>query len=134
MAMNDLSVENTIMVITGVGVIDDWGRTDPPFTVEPIDDQANLSRGLGGNAVRFHRKNPGLRVTLNLIPGSPQALGLQAQITAKSQVSGSYASIAGLEGAVFSEGVITRGKSMARGGPGLNDATFVMEFNKGVIV
>lgn len=134
MALSDLSVENTIVVITGVGVLDDWGRTDPPFTIEPIDDQAVLSRGLGGNAVRFHRKNPGLRLTVNLMPGSPQALGLQAQVNAKSEVSGSYASIAGLEGVVFSEGVITRGKSMARGGPGLNDATFVMEFNKDAIL
>lgn len=134
MALSDLSVENTIVVITGVGVLDDWGRTDPPFTVEPIDDQATLSRGLGGNAVRFHRKNPGLRLTVNLMPGSPQALALQAQVNAKSEVSGSYASIAGLEGAVFSEGVITRGKSMARGGPGMNDATFVMEFNKDKVV
>lgn len=134
MALSDLSVENTIVVITGVGVLDDWGRTDPPFTVEPIDDQATLSRGLGGNAVRFHRKNPGLRLTVNLMPGSPQALALQAQVNAKSEVSGSYASIAGLEGAVFSEGVITRGKSMARGGPGMNDATFIMEFNKDKVV
>lgn len=134
MSVADLSVENTIMVITGVGVLDDWGRTDPPFTVEVIDDQANLSRGLGGNAVRFHRKNPGLRVTANLMPGSPQALAMQALILARTEMSGSYASISGLEGAVFSEGVITRGKSMARGGPGMNDATFVMEFNKGVIV
>ena len=134
MSVADLSVENTIMVITGVGVLDDWGRTDPPFTVEVIDDQANLSRGLGGNAVRFHRKNPGLRVTANLMPGSPQALAIHALILARTEMSGSYASIAGLEGAVFSEGVITRGKSMARGGPGMNDATFVMEFNKGVIV
>lgn len=133
MALSDLSVENTIVVITGVGVLDDWGRTDPPFTVEPIDDSATLSRGLGGNAVRFHRKNPGLRLTVNLMPGSPQALALQAQVNAKSEVSGSYASVAGLEGAVFSEGVVTRGKSMARGGPGLNDATFVMEFNKAKI-
>lgn len=134
MALSNLSAENTIMVITAVGLIDDWGRTDPPFTVEPIDDQANLLRGLGGNAVRFHRKNPGIRITLNLMPGSPQALALQALVTTQSEVSGSYASIAGLEGAVFSEGVVTRGKSMARGGPGMNDATFVIEANKGTIV
>lgn len=80
MALSDLSVENTIVVITGVGVLDDWGRTDPPFTLEYIDDVANLSRGLGGNAVRFHRKNPGLRLTVNFMPGSPQALALQAQV------------------------------------------------------
>lgn len=134
MALADLSVENTIMVITGVGVVSDWGRTDPPFVVEPIDDQANLLRGLGGNAVRFHRKNPGIRITLNLMPGSTQAISLQALITAKTEISGSYASIAAAEGAVFSEGVLTRGKAMGRGGPGMNDATFVIECNKGVIV
>lgn len=133
MALSDLSVENTIVVITGVGVIDDWGRTDPPFIVEQIDDKSVLSRGLGGNAVKFTRKNPGLRLTLNLMPGSPQAIGMQALVNSGAEVSGSYASIAGLEGAVFSEGVATRGKSMARGGPGLNDATFVMEFNREAI-
>jgi hypothetical protein len=134
MALNDLSVENTIVVITGLGVLDDWGRTDPPFTLEYIDPNANLSRGLGGNAVRFHRKNPGLRLTVNFMPGSPQALALQAQLEARAEMSGSYASIAGLEGGVFSEGVVVQGKSMSRGGPGMNDATFIMEFNKGVIV
>lgn len=134
MSVADLSVENTIVVMTGVGVLDDWGKTDPPFTIEFIDDQANLLRGLGGNAVRFHRKNPGLRFTGNFMPGSPQALALQALANAKTEMSGSYASIAGLEGGVFSEGVITKGKSMARGGPGMNDATFIIEFNRGVIV
>jgi hypothetical protein len=59
---------------------------------------------------------------------------MQALVTAQTEVSGSYASIAGLEGAIFSEGVVTRGKSMARGGPGMNDSTFVIEANKGTIV
>lgn len=134
MALNDFSVENTLVVVTAIGLLDDWGRTDPPFTIEPIDDQANLIRGLGGNGVRFHRKNPGVRITLNLMPGSPQALALQGLINARTEVSGSYANINGLEGAVFSEGVITRGKSMARGGPGLNDATFVIEANRSTFV
>ena len=133
MSLNNMSVENTILVITGIGVLNDWGRTDPPFTIEWIDENGNLIRGLGGNGVSFYRKNPGLRVTVNLMPGSPQATALQAMLNAKTELSGSYASIAGLEGAVFSEGIFTRGKSMARGGPGLNDATFVMEFNKAKI-
>ena len=134
MSLNNMSVENTILVITGIGVLNDWGRTDPPFTIEWIDENGNLIRGLGGNGVSFYRKNPGLRVTVNLMPGSPQATALQAMLNAKTELSGSYASIAGLEGAVFSEGIFTRGKSMARGGPGLNDATFVMEFNKAKVV
>ena len=133
MALADLSTESTILVITGVGVITDWGRTDPPLVIEPIDDQATLSRGLGGNGVRFHRINPGIRITVNLMPGSPQALALQSAVNSRTEMSGSYANINGLEGAVVSEGVITRGKSMGRAGPGMNDATFVMEFNSGVI-
>lgn len=134
MSLNNLSAENTLLVITGVGLLNDWGRTDPPFTIEPIDDQGNLIRGLGGNAVAFYRDNFGLRVTVNMMPGSSQTLALQALLTTKTELSGSYASLAGLEGAVFSEGIFVRGKSMARGGPGLNDGTFVMEFNKAKIV
>lgn len=129
MSLTNMSVDNCIIVISGLGVISDWGRTDPPFTYEPIDDQATLSRGLGGNAVATYRKNPGGRLTINLMPGSPQAFAAQAGINAKQVFSGSYVNIDGLEGAVFSEGVATRGKSMARGGAGLNDATFVFEFN-----
>lgn len=129
MALSDMSVDNCILVVSGVGVLSDWGRTDPPFTFEWIDDNAVLSRGLGGNAVRVHRKNPGGRLTVNLLPGSPQAFALQAAVNAKQEMSGAYENIDGLEGAVFAEGVVTRGKSMARGGAGLNDATFVFEFN-----
>lgn len=134
MSLTNMSVDNCIIVISGVGVVSDWGRTDPPFTYEQIDDNAVLSRGLGGNGVRVHRKNPGGRLTLNLLPGSPQAFALQAAVNAKQEMSGSYVNIDGLEGAVFAEGVVTRGKSMARGGPGLNDATFVLEFNVSDIV
>lgn len=133
MAVADLSTENTIIIINGVGEITDWGRADPPFMIENIDAVGALQRGLGGNGVGFRRKNPGIRVTLNLLPGSPQAATLQAQLNAKTEMSGAYSSINGLEGAVFAEGVFVQGKSIGRGGPGLNDATFVMEFNKGVI-
>lgn len=133
MALADLSVENTVLVINGIGEITDWGRTDPPFTIENIDARGTLSRGFGGNGVAFRRKNPGIRVTLNLMPGSPQAASLQAQVNAGTEVSGMYASIDGLEGAVFAEGVFVNGKSIARGGPGMNDATFVIECNTGVI-
>lgn len=134
MALTNMSVDNSIIVISGVGVLSDWGRTDPPFTIEQIDDYGVLSRGLGGNAVGVYRKNPGIRLTVNLMPGSPQALALQAAAGAKQEMSGSYVNVDGLESGVFAEGIVTRGKSMARGGPGLNDATFVMEFNSGEIV
>lgn len=133
MALADLSAENTILVINGIGEITDWGRADPPFMIEPIDPQGNLSRGFGGNAAAFRRKNPGIRVTLNLMPGSPQAAVLQAQVNSNTEVSGSYASIDGLEAAVFAEGIFVSGKSIGRGGPGMNDGTFVIECNAGVI-
>lgn len=129
MALADLSVENCILVLTGVGQVTDWGRTDPPMVLEEIDDRGTLSRGLGGNAAAFHRINPGLRATLNLMPGSPQATVLQALANARSEMSGSYANINGLEAGVFSEGIFTRVRSIGRAGPGMNDATFVVEFN-----
>lgn len=133
MAVADLSTENTILIINGVGEITDWGRADPPFMIENIDAVGALQRGLGGNGVAFYRKNPGIRITMNLLPGSPQAVALQAQVNAKAEASGAYSSINGLEGAVFAEGVYIQGKSIGRGGPGMNDATFIIEANKGVI-
>jgi hypothetical protein len=134
MALYDLSVDNTIIVLAGVGILSDWGRTDPPFTIEQIDDTGTLSRGLGGNAAGYYRKNPGLRLTVNMMPGSPQAFALQAANNAKQVMSGGYESVQNLEGAVLAEGIFTRPKSISRGGPGMNDATFVMEFNSGNIV
>lgn len=129
MALADLSTENCILVISGAGVLSDWGTTEPPFVIEHIDPRAVLSRGLGGNANRFHRKNPGLRVTVNLLAGSPQGLALQAAANARQEMSGSYVNINGLEGAIFAEGVIVQDKSMGRGGMQASDLTFVMEFN-----
>lgn len=133
MALSDLSAENCLLVIGVVGAVNDWGRTDPPLVIEQIDPSGVLSRGLGGNAVRFHRKNPGLRITVNLMPGSPQATAFQAACNSKTEMAGTYASLEGLEGGIFSEGIITMPKSMGRAGPGMNDATFVMEFNRHVV-
>jgi len=133
MALANLSAENCLLVLTAVGVVSDWGRTDPPMMIEQIDPSAVLSRGFGGRGVRFHRENPGLRITVNLMPGSPQAVALQAANNAKTEMSGTYASLEGLEGGVFSEGVIVTPKSMGRAGPGMNDATFVIEFNRHVV-
>ena len=133
MALADLSAENTVLVLNGIGEITDWGRTDPPFMIENIDARATLSRGFGGNAAVFRRKNPGIRVTLNLMPGSEQAKALQVQAIKGTEVSGMYASIEGLEAAVFAEGVFVNGLSYGRGGPGMNDGTFVIECNTGEI-
>lgn len=133
MALTDLSTENTILTINGIGEITDWGRADPPFMIENIDAVGSLQRGLGGNAVAFYRKNPGIRVTLNLLPGSPQAVALQAQVNARTEASGAYSSINGSEGSIFTQGVYVQGKSIGRGGPGMNDATFIIEANRGAI-
>lgn len=133
MALSDLSAENCLLVIGVVGAVNDWGRTDPPLVIEQIDPSGVLSRGLGGNAAAFFRKNSGLRITVNLMPGSPQAAAFQAASNSRTIMAGTYASLEGLEGGIFSEGIITMPKSMGRAGPGMNDATFVMEFNRHVV-
>ena len=72
MAINNFDVAGAIWTVNGRQV-KDWGETDPPVSVDPIDDQRVLRRGLGGNATGISRSNPGRRVTMNLNPGSPDS-------------------------------------------------------------
>jgi len=109
--------------------IRDWGITDPPFVAEDIDDSNTLSRGLGGNATKFSRSNPGLRFTLNLSPGSPDSAFLSLLFRSNVTLEGSYVNIGTLEDGAGFEGVITRQPSTGRGGPALTDDTWVIEFN-----
>jgi hypothetical protein len=130
MPLPNFSTENSILTINGRS-IQDWGNTDPPYSHEQIDDKESLRRGMGGAAVRYRRINEGWRQTINLNPGSDDSLYLQGLYNAGAVISASYVTLGTLEGAVFSEGVMVRCKSVSRAGPALGDDTFVIEYNIG---
>lgn len=128
MALNDFSTSGTVVTING-RVISDWGETNPPYTDEPIDPVSTLRRGLGGNATRLDRINPGRRVTLNLNPGSPDSAYLQGLLNSRANITVSYVQIGTLETAIGTEGVMVNDATRGRGGTTISDDTFIVEFN-----
>lgn len=128
MAINNFSIDGSVHVING-RQITDWGDTDPPVTNEPIDPRSALRRGLGGNAVRLDRINPGRRLTIRLNPGSPDASFMQGLFNSKANITYAYNQIGTLESAIGTEGIITNDGAQGRSGMTITDNEFIMEFN-----
>jgi len=129
MALVNITTENTVITVNG-RQLTDWGEADSPVTEEPIDPSTTIRRGMGGNAVRLDRLNPGRRVTLSLNPGGADAMYMQAlygsnaNITYTRTVIGTLENAIGMEGAIVNDGAINRA-----GGSSISDDVFIMEFN-----
>lgn len=129
MSLVNITTENTVVTING-RIMEDWGEAENPVTEEPIDPKSTLRRGMGGNAVRLDRINPGRRVTLNLNPGGADAAYMQGLLNSKANVSYTRTTIGTLEQTVGTEGVIVNDAAINRaGGASISDDTFIMEFN-----
>lgn len=128
MALNNFSTDQTVITVNG-REITDWGDTDPPISEAPIDPRGVLRRGLGGNAVRLDRINPGRTVTLNINPGSPDASYLQGLFNSRANLTYTRTIIGSLENSVGSEGMMVNDGTVGRGGVTVTDRQFVMEFN-----
>ena len=129
MALANITTENTVITVNG-RQIQDFGEAENPVTEEPIDPSTTIRRGMGGNAVRLDRINPGRRVTLSLNPGGADAAYMQglygsnANITYTRTVIGTLENSLGIEGAIINDGAIERA-----GGASISDDVFIMEFN-----
>jgi hypothetical protein len=130
MSVINLSPQNSVLTINGA-TVDEWGQTDPPLTLEQIDDKEVLVRGLSGGAARIRRINEGWSLTVNLQPGSENSKYLSTLANNAVGVSASYATIGTNENWIGTEGVMTRQPSMGRGGPGFTDDQFQFQFNAG---
>ncbi|MGS1116022.1 hypothetical protein [Castellaniella sp. UC4442_H9] len=129
MALVNITTENTVVTVNG-REITDWGSAENPVNEEPIDPGTTLRRGMGGNAVRLDRTNPGRRVTLNLNPGGADAAYMQGLYNSKANITYSRTVIGTLENAVGSEGAIVNDGAIERaGGASISDDVFIMEFN-----
>lgn len=131
MAINNFSTDQTVVTVNG-REITDWGDTDPPISEAPIDPRGVLRRGLGGNAVRLDRINPGRTVTLSLNPGSPDAAYLQGLFNSRVNITYTRTVIGSLENVVASEGMLINDGTTGRGGVTVTDRQFTFEFNKWV--
>lgn len=129
MSLASITTENTVVTVNG-RMIQDWGEAESPITEEPIDQKTTIRRGMGGNATRLDRINPGRRVTLSINPGGADAAYMQglflsnANVTYTRTVIGTLENAIGTEGAIVNDGTINRA-----GGSSISDDVFVMEFN-----
>lgn len=128
MSVNNYGTDGFVVSVNG-RQITDWGESDPPYTDGPIDPKSVLRRGLGGNAVRLDRKNPGRTVTLNLNPGGPDSAYLQGLFNSGANITFTETQVGTLEGMVGAEGVITNDGQVGRGGQTVTDDQYIIEFN-----
>lgn len=126
--MENFSTENWSSNING-RIMSDWGETNPPASFQEIDPPSVLRRGQGGGAVRLDRLNPGMRVTINLNPGSQDSAYMQGLYNSKANITAGFRQIGTLEVYTGSEGVIVSRGSTGRGGSTITDDQFVIEFN-----
>lgn len=128
MSVNNFSTDYIVVTVNG-REIKDWGDNASPITESPIDPRSTLRRGMGGNAVRLDRINPGRAVTLSINPGSPDSSYLQGLFNSRANITYSRTVIGTLENAVGTEGVIINDGAVNRGGVTITDDEYMFEFN-----
>lgn len=132
MALHDFSVENCSFEIFD-REITDWGKTDPPLDISPINAKGQMVSGLGGDSVAFNNHQR-WRITINLMPGSEDSAKVARKIEQGAVgLDAGYANLGSGEKGSFSEGMYTNRGSIGRGGPGISDDQYIFEFNKGTM-
>lgn len=127
--MNNFSPSNTDFRING-RELTNWGTASPPLVIEYIDASGNLIRGEGGGAVALYRDNPGVRITVNLLAGSPDSAYLKGLKTSRANLTASHTVIGTLEAMVASEGIFVNEGQWGRAGTStVSDDVYIMEFN-----
>jgi len=96
--------------------IDDFGDTDPPITIEDIEQRSTLKRGIGRTSVRLDNQTRPKRQIL-----AAEKSGVDATFSFRQ--SGTVEMVAGFDGVL-----ITRGTMGRAGKSSVSDETFVFEF------
>ena len=117
------------VVNINAAVINEWGVSDTPFQDDPIDQKAALVRGFGGGAITTRRDNPGRRVTLSLIPGSPNSAFLSGLFNSGATITMGATQVGTLEVITAGEGIIINDGTNSRAGSAPSDDIYIIEFN-----
>lgn len=131
MAMYRYGADGANLTVFGIP-IDDFGDTDPPITIEDIEQRSTLKRGIGSTSVRLDNQTLPKRLTINLMPGSDQVRQILA--AAKSGVdatfsfrqSGTNEMHAGYDGVL-----VNRGSAGRAGKSSVSDEVLTLEFADG---
>lgn len=129
MTMHRYGADGANLVVFGIP-INNFGDTDPPITIEDIENRATLKRGIGGRAVRLDNQTRPKRLTINLLPGSDEVRQILAVEKSGVDATFSFSQSGTNERVVGFDGVMTTRGSMGRAGKTtVSDEQFVFEFN-----
>lgn len=128
--LQNYSAADGLLTINGTAITD-FGETDPSVVIEDINPRAQLKRGLGAGAAAIHPVTIRKRLTINLMPGSPQARWLIGLSKAKTTLQATWTQMGTAEAEALIDGVIVsrgaRGR-IAEQSSALSDEQFVIEF------
>lgn len=128
MALSDFSTATHVMTINGRRITD-YGDTATPVTDGPIDAKSQLRRGMGGNAIRLDRINPGREVHTFLNPGSSDSAYVQGLFNSGANITVTLEQVGTLDIATGTEGVIINDGTRGRAGTTISDDEYIMQFN-----
>ena len=128
MALLRYGAENANLVIFGIPVTE-FGDTDPPITIEDIEDRAQLKRGIGGTSLRLDNTTRPKRLTVNLMPGSNEVRQIIAAEKSGVDATFTFRQIGTDEFLAGFDGVMLTRGNMGRGGKtSVSDEQFIFEF------
>lgn len=128
MALTNYGAAGASLIVFGIP-LEEYGDTDPPITIEDIEQRSTLKRGIGGTSLRMDNQTNPKRLTVNLLPGSAEARqliaaaksGADATFVFRQQGSGEV--ISGFDGVLINRGQVGRaGKTQ------VSDEQFIFEF------
>lgn len=128
MAMNKYGAGNTALTIGGIS-IEEFGDTDPPISVEDVEQRSTLKRGIGGTTLRLDNLTRPKQLTVNILPGSETARELIALEKTGADITFTLEVIGTGERVVGFDGVMTnRGPTGRAGKTTISDEQFIFVF------
>lgn len=128
MALTNYGAEGANLTVFGIP-LDEFGDTDPPITIEDIENRATQKRGIGGTTLRLDNKTRPKRLTVNLMPGSVQVRQLLAAEKSGADATFTFRQTGTDEVVTGFDGVMVTRGSMGRGGKTtVSDEQFIFEF------
>lgn len=126
--MDKYGSANSTLIINGIE-IENFGDTDPPINISDEEDRATLKRGIGGRTLRLDNRTRPKRVTVNILPGSPESRQLIAVAKSGADFSAYFKQAGTDESETMFDGILIQRGDRGRGGKTtVSDDQFVFLF------
>lgn len=128
MAMTHYGADNSFLTINGI-VMENYGESDPAYTISDTEDRANLKTGTGRTSLRLDHLRKPKTLVVNLMPGSDEVSQLLALEKSGADINAVHSIGGTTEKVVMFDGIIQRRGDMGRAGrTSVTDETFTIIF------